>query len=97
MMGKVLGSQLQRNIIAYVDDVVVMSKRKEDHIKDIQETFVNLRSARLKLNPKKCVFGVSKGKCWGTSSAPRESELTQTKQRQLCQWQNLRTRKKCKG
>jgi len=65
MMGKVLGSQLQRNIIAYVDDVVVMSRNKEDHIKDLQETFVNLRSAELKLNVEKCVFGVSKGKMLG--------------------------------
>jgi len=35
MMKKVLGSQLQRNIIAYVDDVVVMSRNKEDHIRDL--------------------------------------------------------------
>ena len=65
MMKKVLCSQLQRNIIAYVDDVVVMSRYKEDHIKDLQETFANLRSIRLKLNPEKCVFGVSKGKMLG--------------------------------
>ena len=48
MMKKVLGSQLQRNIIAYVDDVVVMSRNKEDYIRDLQETFTNLRSAKLK-------------------------------------------------
>jgi hypothetical protein len=65
MMKKVLGSQLRRNIVAYVDDVVVMSRNKEDHIRDLQETFVNLRSAELKLNPEKCVFGVSKGKMLG--------------------------------
>jgi len=45
MMKKVLGNQLQRNIIAYVDDVVFVSRNKEDHIKDLQETFANLRSA----------------------------------------------------
>jgi hypothetical protein len=58
----VLGPQLQRNIIAYVDDIVVMSKTKENHIANLKETFSNLRGASLKLNPEKCMFGVSKGK-----------------------------------
>ena len=37
MIKKVLGDQLGRNISAYVDDVVVRSKRKEDHIQDLRE------------------------------------------------------------
>ena len=65
MTKKVLGSQLQRNIIAYVDEVVVMSRDKEDHIKDLQETFANLKSTGLRLNLEKCLFGVSKGKILG--------------------------------
>jgi hypothetical protein len=32
----VLGPQLQRNIIAYVDDIVVMSKSEENHIADLK-------------------------------------------------------------
>ena len=39
-----------------------MSKNEEDHIADLKETFANLREAGLKLNPGKCVFGVSRGK-----------------------------------
>ena len=37
MIKKVLGDQLGRNISAYVDDVVVRSKRKEDHIQELRE------------------------------------------------------------
>jgi hypothetical protein len=44
---------------------MVMRRNKEDHIKDLQETFANLRSDGLKLNPEKSVFGVSKGKMLG--------------------------------
>ena len=44
---------------------MVKSKKKGDHIKDLQETFINLREANLKLNPKKCTFGVQKGKILG--------------------------------
>jgi hypothetical protein len=65
MITIVLGPQLQRNIIAYIDDIVVMSKSEENHIADLKETFANLRGASLKLNPKKCIFGVSKGKMLG--------------------------------
>jgi hypothetical protein len=62
MMKAVLGPQLQKNIIAYVDDIVVMSKNEEDHITDLKEMFTNLREVGLKLNPDKCVFGVSQRK-----------------------------------
>jgi hypothetical protein len=61
----VLGPQLSRNIIAYVNDIVVMSKSEENHIADLKVTFANLRGAGLKLNPEKCVFTVSKGKMLG--------------------------------
>lgn len=62
MTKKVLGPQLQKNIIAYVNDIVVMSKNKEDHIEDLKETFTNLTTTGLKLNPERCIFGVGKGK-----------------------------------
>jgi hypothetical protein len=41
------------------------SKLKQNHIKDLKRAFTNLRNAGLKLNPKKCIFGVSKGKLLG--------------------------------
>ena len=81
MIKKVLGDQLARNISAYVDDVVVRSKRKEDHIQDLCETFANLRRHGLKLNPEKCVFGVRRGKLlgcmiteWGIEATPEKIE-----------------------
>ena len=61
----VLDTQLDRNISAYVDDVVVRSKKREDHISDLRETFANLRKHGLKLNSEKCVFGVRRGKLLG--------------------------------
>jgi hypothetical protein len=41
-----------------VDDIVVASRSKEDHLADLAETFANMRDARLRLNHKKCVFDV---------------------------------------
>jgi hypothetical protein len=61
MIAIVFHPQLRSNILAYVDDIVVKSVQRGDHISDIAETFVNLRAANLRLNPKKCVFGIHKG------------------------------------
>jgi hypothetical protein len=51
----VLESQVGRNIFTYIDDIVVASKNKEDHLADLAETFANIQDARLRLNPEKCV------------------------------------------
>jgi hypothetical protein len=65
MTAKVLHSQVGRNVLTYVDDIIVKSTKQENHIADLQETFANFRQAGLKLNPEKCVFGVNKGKFLG--------------------------------
>ena len=65
MTSKVLEPQLRRNILAYVDDIVVISAARQDHISDLAETFANLQKANLSLNPEKYVFGVHKGKVLG--------------------------------
>ena len=57
-----LRHQLGRNAEAYIDDIVVNTKDPEDLIKDLTETFANLRKFRWKLNPTKCVFRFPAGK-----------------------------------
>jgi hypothetical protein len=44
---------------------MVASRRKENQIEDLTETFANMCKAQLKLNPEKCVFGVLKDKVLG--------------------------------
>jgi hypothetical protein len=65
MIAKVLHSQIGRNVLTYVDDIIVKSTKQENHIADLQETFANFRQDGLKLNPEKCVFGVKMGKFLG--------------------------------
>jgi hypothetical protein len=57
--------QLNKNVEAYVDDVVVKTRNSERLIADLEETFASLREYRWKLNPNKCVFGVPSGKLLG--------------------------------
>jgi hypothetical protein len=75
----VLESQVGWNIFTYVDNIVVASKNKEDHLADLAETFANMREARLHLNPEKCVFRVRQGKILGYLVSHRGIEANPTK------------------
>jgi hypothetical protein len=81
MTAKVLHSQIGRNMLTYVDDIIVKSTKQENHITDLQETFANFRQAGLKLNPEKCVFEVKKGKFLGclVSTKGIEANLSKIK------------------
>jgi hypothetical protein len=52
-----LHSQIGRNVLTYVDDIIVKSMKQENHIADLQETFANFRQSGLKLNPESVFFG----------------------------------------
>jgi hypothetical protein len=59
MMKAALKDQVSRNVLSYVGDIVVASKKKESYISDLLKTFVNMREANLKLNLEKCIFSVT--------------------------------------
>jgi hypothetical protein len=61
----ILETQTGRNVEAYIDDVVVKSKKREDLLDDLKETFDNLRKYKMMINPNKCVFVVLSGKLPG--------------------------------
>nr|ABA98926.2 retrotransposon protein, putative, Ty3-gypsy subclass [Oryza sativa Japonica Group] len=65
MIQRCFSTQIGRNVEAYVDDVVVKTKQKDDLISDLEETFASIRAFRMKLNPEKCTFGVPSGKLLG--------------------------------
>jgi hypothetical protein len=60
-----LPDKLHRNVEAYVDDVVINSRNHDESITDLEETFSSLCKFRWKLNPTKCIFGVSSKKLLG--------------------------------
>jgi hypothetical protein len=62
---KCIKRQLNKNVEAYVDDVVVKTRNSSTLIDDLEETFASLREFHWKLNPNKCVFGVPSGKLLG--------------------------------
>jgi hypothetical protein len=67
----VFDKQKGKNLVAYVDDIVVKSDKEETQIQDLQETFKNLRKADLRLNLDKCIFDIKKGKLLSISKCHR--------------------------
>nr|GEU70490.1 reverse transcriptase domain-containing protein [Tanacetum cinerariifolium] len=61
LMDKAFKSQVGWNIEVYVDDLVVKSHTEDEMVRDIEETFRTLRKVNMKLNPKKCSFGLAEG------------------------------------
>nr|GEW16422.1 retrotransposon protein, putative, Ty3-gypsy subclass [Tanacetum cinerariifolium] len=57
--------QMGRNLEEYVDDIVIKINDEGMIIADIAEKFDNLRKINMKLNLKKCSFGVEERKCLG--------------------------------
>uniref|UniRef100_A0A2N9HE72 RNA-directed DNA polymerase n=1 Tax=Fagus sylvatica TaxID=28930 RepID=A0A2N9HE72_FAGSY len=56
---------MHKEIEDYVDDIVVKSKKREDHLGILRKVFDRCRLYKLKMNPLKCAFGVSAGKFLG--------------------------------
>ena len=79
MTDMVFHEQKGKNLVAYVDDIVVKSDKKEMHIEDLHETFTNIRKSGLKLNPDKCIFGIQKGKLQGCLVSARGIEANPDK------------------
>jgi hypothetical protein len=65
LMDKAFKNQIGQNLEVYVGDLVIKSRTEEYMLADIQETLDQLRAIRMKLNPKKCSFGMEMGKFLG--------------------------------
>jgi hypothetical protein len=60
-MNHVFREHIGRTVEAYVDDIIVKTKKASD----LEVTFGCLRAKGVKLNPEKCVFGVPRGMLLG--------------------------------
>ena len=56
LMEKVLGQLQWQILLCYLDDILIFSKSVEQHFEHLKTVFERLRTAKLKLKPKKCHF-----------------------------------------
>jgi hypothetical protein len=92
MIGEVFKLQIGRNIQAYIDDLIAKSSDRANHISDLAVTFANMRRAGLKLNPEKCVFGVTKGKILGCLISAKRIEVNPDKMKAIREMEEPKTK-----
>lgn len=56
LLDSVLGPELERNVLVYLDDIIIASQTFDDHLNHMAEVFRRLRSTKLHLNSEKCHF-----------------------------------------
>uniref|UniRef100_A0A2N9FT45 Uncharacterized protein n=1 Tax=Fagus sylvatica TaxID=28930 RepID=A0A2N9FT45_FAGSY len=93
LMNKMFHHQIGQNVEVYVDDMLVKTKDERKHLEDLKETFETLRRYRMKLNPNKCVFGVSSGKFLGFMVSQRGIEANPDKIKAVLEMTPPRTTK----
>ena len=93
LVNQMFKKQIGRNVEVYVDDMLVKSRKEEDHLDDLRETFNTFRQYNMKLNPSKCAFGVSSGKFLGFIVSQRGIEANPEKVRAILKMSLPRTTK----
>ena len=56
---------IHKDVKVFVDDMIVKSRDRVDHLAALQRFFERIKQFRLRLNPKKCTFGVTSRKLMG--------------------------------
>ncbi|WCJ43918.1 Transposon Tf2-6 polyprotein [Euphorbia peplus] len=60
-----LHDMIHKEVEVYVDDMLVKSDTREGHPATLEKFLMRIEKYNLRLNPKKCVFGVTSGKLLG--------------------------------
>src|ERR1043165_3780819 len=79
MMQACLLEKIGRNVQVYVDGIVIKTYNATTLLDDLCETFAALNKYMIKLNPKKCAFGVPAGKLLGYMVSARGIEANPEK------------------
>ena len=64
MVNKVFTDLIRSTMKVYVDDILVKSVQRTDHLQHLDKAFDLLRQYKVKLNPEKCTFGWRPGSFW---------------------------------
>ncbi|PKU62093.1 putative mitochondrial protein [Dendrobium catenatum] len=78
-MTHIFDDLIHQKVECYIDELVVKSLGRNDHLKDLRIVFERIRKFDLKMNPLKCAFGVSSGKFLGYVVRHRGIEIDPNK------------------
>jgi hypothetical protein len=64
-MQHIFGDRIGLTVEAYVDDIVIKTRKEDDLVSDLRIALDCLRANGVRLNPEKCIFGVPRGMLLG--------------------------------
>ena len=88
---------MHKDVEVYVDDMIVKSPDRVDHLPALQRFFERIRQFRLRLNPKKCTFGVTSGMLLGHIVSECGIEVNPEKIRVILDMPTLMTEREIRG
>ncbi|RVW67504.1 Retrovirus-related Pol polyprotein from transposon 17.6 [Vitis vinifera] len=88
---------MHRDVEVYVDDMIVKSQGRADHLEALERFFERIQEFRLRLNPKKCTFGVTSGKLLGHMVSERGIEVDPDKIKAILDMPAPKTEKEIRG
>lgn len=56
---------VNKSVVIYLDDIIVYSKKRNNHLRDLKQIFQRCQRYGISLNPKKSFFALSEGKLLG--------------------------------
>ena len=81
----------------YVDDILVKSRTRIEHPQTLARILQRSREHNLKMNPKKCIFGVSSGKLLGFIVSKRGIEIDPNKAKTIAEMPPPKNLKELRG
>ena len=81
----------------YVDDILVKSRTHAEHPQALAKILQRSREHNLKMNPKKCVFGVSSDKLLGFIVSKRGIEINPNKAKAIAKMPPPKNLKELRG
>ncbi|KAI5316920.1 hypothetical protein L3X38_036627 [Prunus dulcis] len=92
-MNSIFHDMIGHSLEVYIDDVVIKSPEEGNHISSLRKAFLRMRQHKLKMNPKKCVFGVQAGNFLGFLVHQRGIEIDKNKAKSIIQASPPRNKK----
>jgi hypothetical protein len=85
-INEVLHECLELFMIAYLDDILIFSQEKEEHVEHVSQVLRKLQEANIKLKLKKCEFHVQETEFLGHWISTKGIHMDQNKVKAIIEW-----------